>query len=223
MTRLSIRSASLIACLAIGPMPAVAHPHIFIDAGLELVLDAAGRVSEVQVTWRYDELYSLLLMQDYGLDADFDGALTEDEIAATLGFDLNWGEGFSGGLTLTRDGTPLVLGAPDPVSLSLTADGQLQTTHTRAVLSDDLDGAGAPVEATIYDEAFYIAFEMTLPMTVSGPQSCTPDLIRADLDAAYAMLEAEIERIGGAVADDDNFPEVGAIFADRVVFTCAAG
>jgi hypothetical protein len=34
-------------------------------------------------------------------------------------------------------------------------------------------------------------------------------------------LEAELAAIGGAVAAEDNFPPVGALFADRLVFSCA--
>jgi hypothetical protein len=62
----------------------------------------AEAVTSVEVTWLYDELYTLILLQDYALDPDFDGALTEAEVAGTLGFDLNWNSGFEGGLVLTR-------------------------------------------------------------------------------------------------------------------------
>ncbi|MBC6438761.1 MAG: DUF1007 family protein [Rhodobacteraceae bacterium] len=201
------------------PAPGRAHPHIFIDAGLVLLHNRAGRLVAVEVTWRYDELYSLLIMQDYGLDPDFDGTLTQAERAATLGFDLNWGVGFEGGLELWQDGTPLMLGAPEPVSLRLTDSGQLETVHRRPV-------AGAipmapVIKAAIYDREFYIAFELTLPMRVVGRAGCAPRLVRPDLDAAYAILEAEIERLGGAISAEQNFPAVGAIFADQVVVTCA--
>jgi nickel/cobalt exporter len=36
--------------------------------------------------------------------------------------------------------------------------------------------------------------------------------VRADLDAAYAALEAELAAIGGVIAAEDNFPAVGALF-----------
>ncbi|WP_227285482.1 MULTISPECIES: DUF1007 family protein [Paracoccaceae] len=219
MTRSFLRPLALSAFLASAPTLAGAHPHIFIDAGLDLIHDDSGSLVEVRVTWRYDELYSLLILQDYGLDPDFDGVLTEDEIARTLGFDLNWGAGFEGGLTLSADGAVLDIGAPEPVSLTLT-DGHLETTHRRPVTGPA--SAALPLEAAIYDPEFYIAFEMTLPMAISGRDGCTPRLVRADLDAAYATLQAEIERIGGAVSAEDNFPAVGAVFADRVVVTCAA-
>lgn len=194
-----------------------AHPHIFIDAGLSLERDAGGRLVAIEVTWIYDELYTLILLEDYGLDPDYDLVLTEAEIDATLGFDLNWNSGFAGGLRLFRGTTELSIGVPVPVSLSLGADGRMTTTHRRPVEGDP--GGSAPIEARVYDPEFYIAFEATGEMHVTGG-ACTAELRRADLDAAYAALEREMAAIGGAVAAEDNFPAVGAYFADRVVFTC---
>ena len=51
--------------------------------------------------------------------------------------------------------------------------------------------------------------------------ACEHRLERADLDAAYAQLDELIEGIGGAVSAEDNFPAVGELFADLVVFECA--
>ena len=198
-------------------LPAGAHPHIFVDAGLRLVHDATGAVSAVEVTWRYDELYSLLIASDYGLDPDYDGLLTAEETAAMLGFDLNWGGGFAGGLVLQQSGMALDLGAPEPVSFHMHPNGQLETTHRRAVA-----GAlpAAPITAQIYDPEFYIAFEMILAIGADAAQGCGVTLERPDLDAAYAVLEAALQEIGGAVAAEDNFPPVGAHFADRAVIAC---
>ncbi|NBX43183.1 MAG: DUF1007 family protein, partial [Rhodobacteraceae bacterium] len=84
--------------------PLGAHPHIFVDAGLRLRHDPTGALVAVEVTWRYDALYSLLLVGDYVLDPDHDMILTEEETAAMLGFDLNWGGGFEGGLVLGQAG-----------------------------------------------------------------------------------------------------------------------
>jgi hypothetical protein len=33
-----------------------------------LMTDDSGRVTSVEVTWLYDELYTLILLQDYALD-----------------------------------------------------------------------------------------------------------------------------------------------------------
>ena len=204
----------LVACLA---APVSAHPHIFVDAGLQLVRDAQGRVIAAEVTWRYDELYSLILAEDYGLDPDYDLRLTEEEVTAMLGFDLNWSGGFEGGLVIRQAGQALNLGSPEPVSLTMLETGQIQTTHRRPVAGAI---AAEPVEAQIYDPEFYIAFEMILEIGVEGAPECSATLIRADLDAAYAGLEAALAEIGGAVAAEDNFPAVGALFADRAIIEC---
>jgi ABC-type uncharacterized transport system substrate-binding protein len=204
----------LVACLA---TPVFGHPHIFVDAGFQLIRDTGGRVVAVEVTWRYDELYSLLLAEDFGLDPDYDLQLTEAEVRDTLGFDLNWSGGFEGGLVLRQEGGALEVGPPEPVSLTMLETGQLQTTHRRPVSGAE---AGGMIEAQIYDPEFYIAFEMILEVGVADAPECEAELIRADLDAAYAVLEAALEEIGGVVAAEDNFPPVGAHFADRVVVAC---
>jgi len=215
MARLPLCHCATLLSLFLGGA-AYAHPHIFVDAGLTLLRDATGRVSAVEVTWRYDELYSLMLTEDYGLDPDFDLQLTEAEAEAVLGFDLNWSGGFDGGLVLRQAGQPLTLGPPEPVSLRLLDTGQLETTHRRPV-----EGATTgPLAAQIYDPEFYVAFEMILPVAVAEAPDCAVELIRADLDAAYAGLEAALDEIGGAVAAEDNFPAVGALFADRVEIAC---
>lgn len=207
----------LAAAFASAALPAGSHPHIFVDAGLRLVRGADGVLSEVEVTWRYDALYSLLLIEDYGLDPDHDLVLTQDEVARMLGFDLNWGGGFEGGLVVRQAGLDLALGRPEPVSMALLDTGQIQTTHRRSVLGAAPTG---PIEAQIYDPEFYVAFEMILATDLSAAPGCSAELVRADLDAAYAILEAAIRDIGGAVAAEDNFPPVGAHFADRLVIAC---
>lgn len=205
----------LAAPLSLIPGASSAHPHIFIDAGLHLVIEQ-GRVTAIEVTWVYDELYSLLLMQDYGLDEDFDLALTEAEVAQMLGFDLEWTHGFEGGLTLHRGDVALQIGPPEPVSLSLVGPGQFQTVHRRAVVDP---GGADRLDAQVYDPEFYVAFEMTGEMAVEGA-TCDIMLIRADLDAAYEALDTAMAEIGGAVSEEDNFPAVGAFFADRVTMEC---
>jgi ABC-type uncharacterized transport system substrate-binding protein len=216
-TMRAVRLVLSILAMSLVVPPAWAHPHIFVDAGLRLMRDAEGRVVAVEVTWRYDELYSLILTEDYGLDPDYDLQLTEAEVAETLGFDLNWSGGFEGGLVLRQGGETLEVGPPEPVSLSMLDTGQLQTTHRRPVLGGM---PGAEIAAQIYDPEFYIAFEMILDVGVAGAPDCAAELIRADLDAAYAVLESALDEIGGVVAAEDNFPAVGAYFADRVVISC---
>ena len=72
------RAAIVAACCAGATSPALAHPHIFIDATAELLF--AGRtLAAVRHTWRFDEAFSAFASQ--GLDKNGDRVLTETELA----------------------------------------------------------------------------------------------------------------------------------------------
>lgn len=190
-----------------------AHPHVFADVGLALALDADRQVVSVEVTWRYDEFFSLLILGDMGLDADGDGALTPDEQTALERFDLdNWYEGFEGDLYMYAAGEKLGLGAPEFVSVAL-EDGRITSVHRRSVTP-------APAEGLViepYDPTYYIAFEASLPVLLPAP--CRATRHRPDLDAAARKLQAELARI-----PEDKFLEIepGRDYADRIEVTCAA-
>ena len=57
-------------CLILMPASvAVAHPHVFITAELKVIY-AEGAPSAVKLVWVYDDLFSLLLTADLGIDLD---------------------------------------------------------------------------------------------------------------------------------------------------------
>ena len=61
--------------------PALAHPHVWIDTRIEVILDAENQATGLRISWTYDDLYSLYIIGDKGLDPDWDGALTPEEVA----------------------------------------------------------------------------------------------------------------------------------------------
>jgi ABC-type uncharacterized transport system substrate-binding protein len=210
---------ALALCLALLPHPAAAHPHIFVDTGLTLILDDENRLVAIRVAWAYDELYSLLVLDHLGLDQDYDGVLAPDEIATLAGFDMQWVEGFLGDTYATQDGTDLALGPPEAPGAAL-EDGQIVTLHTRAVLAPaPADG----VSVRAYDPTFYTSYDLTRGVTVEGGSGCATEVAQSDLDAAYTMLEELLYGPRSAEWTEDNFPEVGEAFADTVRLTCASG
>ena len=44
---------------------AFAHPHVFVEASLEIVLDKDGRFSKLRQVWRFDELFSATVVLDF--------------------------------------------------------------------------------------------------------------------------------------------------------------
>jgi ABC-type uncharacterized transport system substrate-binding protein len=162
------------------------------------------------VHWSYDELYSLLVLEDMELDDDYDGVLTEAEVQALHGFDMNWVEGFAGDLYATRGGDALQLGPPQPRATSFD-NGKITTRHFRALS----DGATQRVTLRAYDPSFYTAYDLT--GGVHAPAGCTVTIEKPDLDAAYAKVEKKLE---GMPPDPEDYPAVGDLFADTVVVTC---
>ncbi|MCA0995784.1 DUF1007 family protein [Alloyangia pacifica] len=209
LRRLVALSAAALLCAP----AAKAHPHVFADVGLVLDLDAERNVVSVEVTWRYDDFFSLLILEDMGLDADGDGALTPAELTALERFDLdNWYEGFEGDLYMYSGEQKLTLGAPEFVSVSVD-EGRITSVHRRSVSPAPADG----LVIEPYDPTYYIAFEASLPITLPAP--CTAAVAKPDLDEAARKMQQELAQI-----PEDQFLEIepGRDFADRIEVTCAA-
>lgn len=201
--------------------PLGAHPHIFIDTGIEVVVDAENRLTHVRVTWEYDELYTLLITEDLGVDSDYDGVLTDADRAVLTGFDMNWIEGYDGDLVARLGGEALTLSRPMEATADLT-DGKITTTHLREVV-------GAPTLSAVlslkpYDPTYYTAYEVGLPVDVTGRADCKVTRNAPDLESAAAMNEAELAAIpeDPELADEMGFGDIGARFATEVRIACAA-
>lgn len=73
-----MRRLALLAGMLLAPLPALAHPHVLIDAHV-VALFEKGRITALQMGWKFDPVYSSSLVQDY--DADKSGTLSAAEIA----------------------------------------------------------------------------------------------------------------------------------------------
>ena len=194
--------------------PATAHPHVFIEAGLHVAVDANGKATGVTVTWEYDELYSLVSFEDLGLDSDYDGQLTPEELEQLDGFDLKWIDGYDGDLYLSTAAGPVAMGPPEGRGVTV-VEGRIRSSHFRPLLH--------PVSARnltlrVYDPGFYTAYGLGLGITVDG--DCKAGVIAADHDKADARLKSLL----AARAPDEfemDFPAVGEAYADTVAIQCA--
>jgi ABC-type uncharacterized transport system substrate-binding protein len=204
------------------PGRADAHPHVFIDAGVTLIFDEEGQLGAVRIAWAYDELYSLLAVEEFGLDPDFDGVLTEQERAQLVGFDMNWIEGFEGDAYLLVDGGQVALSGPLEWDAAY-EDGRVVTTHLRA-LPERVSISAGPAILQIYDPTYYTAYQISLPTRLeNAPEGCEAQVFVPDMEAAGDELRAALREFAGS--DDAfmeaEFPPVGELFAEEVRVTCA--
>ena len=206
----------ILTLLAAGPV--AAHPHVFVTTTVEIRLDDDGRLVGVGIAWTYDDFFSLLMTEDLGLDPDGDLVLTDAETTALADY-MAWPADFEGDVYLTRNSAPLMLGPVEDHAIRFEA-GRVTEAYVRPLAIPE-DTITAPVDVRIYDPFYYVAYEISPQITVTGRDGCTATLVKADLNAAYALAEEALYgRPAADVGPDEQFPEVGQAFADTVRVAC---
>ena len=209
----------LLASLAAGP--ALAHPHVWIDTKVEVILNERNEATGVRIDWTYDELYSLYVIADRGLDPDGDEVLTEAEIAQLSGFDMAWDEGFAGDTYALLGEAPLELSRPQEFSASY-AEGKVTSSHLR-VFAAPVPVGEVPLVIQAYDPGYYVAYSIPQDPVLTGGAGCSARVFVPDLDEAQETLLAALSEYAPDVDLEAEFPAVGANFAEEVRVTCAAG
>jgi ABC-type uncharacterized transport system substrate-binding protein len=214
-----LRSVLSLGLLGLTASPLAAHPHVFINSGMRFLQDADGRLAAVEVTWAYDAFYSLMMIEERGLDADGDGLPEADALAAFAGTDVDWAAGFPGDLYLEVDGQAVALLGPEDHAARF-EDEMIVTTHIRPLAAPvALDAA---VTARMYDPTYFVAYDLLLPVQMADEAGCLVQIARADHEAAKRRVDEIVLGPDRALYEDDMaFPEVGVLFADEVVLQCA--
>ncbi|MFG6589671.1 DUF1007 family protein [Sulfitobacter sp. 1A12157] len=209
-------TAILLACAT----PLGAHPHIFVDTGFEVIVDAEGRLTHLRITWAYDEFYSLLVTEDRGLDPDYDGVLTQAEVASLNGFDMQWIEGFNGDTVLLEGGEEIALSGPQDVETRF-AEGRIITSHLRAVEGPAPAANGLVIKP--YDPTYYTAYEVNQKVTIQGSDACRARVKMPDMSADLRALQQDLSALDANTDPSDvGLPEIGEALANEVVITCDA-
>lgn len=208
--------------------PVQAHPHVFIDTTLVLEIDRQGQLVAVDVTWAYDDFYSLVLLEDRGLDSDFDGQLTENELGQLQGFDLQWDAEFAGDLYVTSvfdEAQAVVLGKPKDLGVTM-ENGQIVSRHRR-MLDHPVPAGQLNIKA--YDPSYYSSYELVQARVATAgqagnadgsvEQACSVLVTQPNLNAAYSKVEELLYATPQEQAEE-FFPEVGEAFSAVVRLQC---
>ncbi len=184
--------------LAGAATPAAAHPHVFVDARSEVVIEGNSIVA-IRHVWRFDEAFSLYATE--GLDADRDGVLSRPELDALAKVNVE---------SLAEYGFFTSLGSlPAPVEPPteywLTFENRQLTLFFTLQLSAAWPvGEAASIE--VYDPEFFVDFRYVddQPVMVVDPAaaSCSAEFKGpAALDPTVQARIAEVP-MGEAVPPD---------------------
>ncbi len=206
---MKLRIAITALALTAAPL-AQAHPHVFVDTTLHVVVEE-GRATRVDVTWVWDDFFTLLIFEDMGLDPDGDAVLNKAELARLRGFDFEvWPPGFEGDLYAYSHGEKLALGHPQVTGIAV-ENGRIVSSHSRSLPDVAADG----LELRQYDPTYYVAYSLRGPVTVTGP--CAVEVAPHDPEDAARAIDKELNRV-----PEDMFEQlmVGEHYADTVKIAC---
>lgn len=193
--------------------PASAHPHVFAEARLELVIGPDRTVQALHHVWRFDEVFSstVLLEFDKNKDLKLDNSELE-AVAKTIHDSLADYNYFQ---LVKQNGKDVPIQAPAKLMASF-KDGQLIVffeTHPKASLR-----LAGKTDFGIYDPTFYTAIDFLKDedMQVKNlPSDCTKRVIRPDPDTAIAQNRSSLT--DSFFADPTNLSQ---IFATKLQLEC---
>lgn len=191
--------AALALALALGlmapPSPALAHPHVFVDAKAEVVFNPKGEIVAVRNIWRFDEAYSAFASQ--GLDKNRDGKLSVDELAPLARLNVESMDDYAFFTFITAGDKDIDFKKPTQYWLEADDDGQLILYFTLPTKAP-VKVAGLRTRLEIYDPTYFVAFKMVgdgdEPILLDqAPAACAFKVFRPEgLDPAVAATLAQI-------------------------------
>lgn len=197
------------------PSPVQAHPHVFAEASLEVVIGADGNVESLGHVWRFDDLFSSTVLFEF--DRNQDLQLDEEElreVAETVHASLADFDYFQ---FVTRNGSDVPMQAPEHMVATFENNVLTLMFQSRPIEPLPLDGK---VDFGIYDPTFYTAidfYEDDMMMVQGMPQGCQRAVVRPDPDEAIAQNQ---QSLTDAFFNDPMGVDYSQIFATRLEVQC---
>lgn len=201
---------------ALLPLPALAHPHIFAEARLEVVADDKGAVAELRNVWRFDELFSSSVLLDFDKNSDL--KLDQDELAEVGKVVLDSLSEYNYYTTITGDGKNISVVKPDVINVDY-KDGQLLMFF--AVKPGQAMPLKGKMTFGVYDPTMYTAMDFPTDedLVVVGDKlaACKHQVVRPDPDEVLAQNQSSLT---DAFFNDPTGTDMSKMFATRLEITC---
>jgi ABC-type uncharacterized transport system substrate-binding protein len=208
-------SGTVTALLALSA-PAFAHPHVFAEARLDVVVNG-DQVEALRHLWRFDDLFSSTVLIEFDRNKNLE--LDQGELQEVAGVVHESLAEFNYFQIVTANGKDVAMQAPAELIADFT-DNQL------IILFESLPKEPIPLEGTVafgvYDPTFYTAIDFTEDeyMAVENlPPGCSRQVIRPDPEEAIAQNQ---ETLTEAFFNDPAGNDLSKIFATTLEITCDA-
>ena len=203
--------------LVLSAVPSQAHPHVFVDGGVDFVISAQKDLSALRVTWLYDAFESLFILSSLGISPNAADQLEDADRQALIEHEGNWSDDFEGSAHLSVDGQSIAMERPVDMGVDL-IDGRLQVTFTRN-LKSPVNLGDATAEVAFYEATYFYAFAATRrPQVFNAKGACLAEVAPFSPDAQDAAMQAALSIL--SKEETPQISQVGALFADKIVVRC---
>ena len=200
---------------------AQAHPHAFVDGGVDFVIGTQGgqaTLDALQVTWLLDEFETLYMLSAAEVGLNTQGELDPADHERFERRMRAWLSDFAGSAHASLDGQKLSLHAASAIEVAI-VEGRLKVTFDRQLVQP-LSIVGRRVDVDFYEATYFYAHTVTQPSVVRGESNaCATRVIPFDADEQASAMQAQLQRL--AREEEPTNSNVGALFADRIVLQCA--
>ncbi len=207
-------AACLAACLA--PMTAMAHPHVFAEARLEVIEGADGKVQEVRNIWRFDEMFSASVVLDY--DKNSDAKLDKGELADIGTTVIESLAEFSYYTFISADGKTVDVAKPDTIHVDYKDNQILMFFSVKPKTPLPIKGK---LSFGAWDPTMYTAidFAKDTDLVVKGTHlaACKHTVVRPNPDEIIAQNQ---NNLTDAFFNDPTGTDMTKLFATRLELTC---
>ena len=195
------------------PLPVAAHPHSWIDMVSQLQIDERQQLTELHLTWLFDEFYSATILDE----AQSKGHSLEQELVQFGQDTLNnlATENYLNRMTL--DGQKIRFGRGDQVKTEW-VNGQIRLSY-RLPLAQPAPLTGKRLQFAIYDSTYYVEMLHGSPTAIQlrgqGATGCHTELLPpnpSEEQRSYALSLDKTEQ------SEDG---LGAAFAEQVMVLCS--
>ncbi|APO69261.1 hypothetical protein IE4872_CH03670 [Rhizobium gallicum] len=204
------------ALILLAPAAAMAHPHIFVEARLEVVAAPDGSVQELRNVWRFDEVFSSSVVMDFDKNTDLKLEPNElAEVGKTVRESLSDYDYY---MNLTIDGKNVTVQKPDIIHVDY-KEGQLLMFF--AVKPTEKMPLKGKLTFGVYDPTLYTSIDFPtdkeLATVGDGFKNCKHDVLRPDADQVISQNK---QSLTDAFFNDPTGTDMSKLFATRLEVSC---
>lgn len=199
-------------------VPALAHPHVFIDSRSEFVMDETRSLTAVRHKWTFDPAFSAYALQ--GLDENGDGEYSREELAELAQVNVESLAEYEFFTFVESGGTEVAFN--EPINYWLDYDGVQLTLNFTLPLVETLSISDQPATMQVYDPTIFVAFflDKEEPATIAGGNgACTME----HLTVGENKLDSTTDFSDDFLAAIDELDNFASQFAEEIKLTCAQG